>query len=434
MVASAPVIIAAALLIVAVALFFIWRGNDVRVVLFVASLGIGALAGELPAVFRKTVETLADGRFVLPICSAMGFAYVVRATGCAEALVRLLLRPIARAPQLVVPGASSVAFVVNMAIPSQTSTLAAVGALAVPLLARLRTPATLAGTALVFGASIAGAVLNPGLAEVSSAAAVTALPAPELVVRLAPAALAAFLVGIAVLTMGHHRFPTKEPVPLAAGGGAPDRAAPSRYKAIFPPLPVAWLLLGHPALPWHDLVQLPRGLEVFTAMLAGSALVIAFAADHRGDAARAMFDGMGYAFAHVITIIAVSTGTAKALEVAGALAAFVDLAAGSAFAALGVVFALAFGLAAVSGSGTASSVALLAAVGPRTADLGVSPLAFAGVVLFAAEAGRTTSPVAAVLLFGSSLTGVPPRTLAGRLALPCLVGGAAGALAFVLAN
>src|SRR5688572_23190436 len=98
----------------------IWRGTDVRAVLFVTALAIGALAGELELVFRKTAETLADAKFLLPITSAMGFAYVVRETGCVAALVRLLLRPIRRAPQLVVPGSAAVALVLNMAIPSQT--------------------------------------------------------------------------------------------------------------------------------------------------------------------------------------------------------------------------------------------------------------------------------------------------------------------------
>ncbi|MGH7819070.1 MAG: Na+/H+ antiporter NhaC family protein, partial [Candidatus Binatia bacterium] len=188
-----------ALALLGIALWFIWRGYDVRVVLFLAALAIGAAAGEASTVFRKTAETLADAKFVLPICSAMGFGFVVRETGAAEALVRLLMRPISRAPGLVVPGSSAVAFVVNMAIPSQTSTLATVGPLGVPLMARLATPATLAGASLVLGASIAGALLNPGLAEVAAAAAMTSLPAPELVVLLAPAAVVAFLAGITLL-------------------------------------------------------------------------------------------------------------------------------------------------------------------------------------------------------------------------------------------
>src|SRR5262245_55218797 len=117
-----------------VAVVLVWRGHDVRAVLFVAALVIGAIAGQPGVVFRRAAETLCDLKFVTPICSAMGFAYVVRETGCVEALVRLLARPILRVPRLAVPGAAAVAFVVNMAIPSQTSTLAAVGPLLLALL------------------------------------------------------------------------------------------------------------------------------------------------------------------------------------------------------------------------------------------------------------------------------------------------------------
>jgi C4-dicarboxylate transporter, DcuC family len=204
----------------------------------------------------------------------------------------------------------------------------------------------------------------------------------------------------------------------------------ARMKALLLPLPVLWLLLGHPALPSHALVRraMPAGLEVLTAMLSGAALVVAFAARDARAATRAVFEGMGHAYTHIITIIAVSTGMAKALEVAGVFHAFVSMTAGSSTVALAVAFALAFGLSVVSGSGTASSVALITAIAPRAAELGVSTPALVGVVLFGAEAGRTASPVAAVLLLGSNLVSLPPRALAARLALPSLLGGAAGAL------
>ena len=427
----ALLIVALALVAIVVAFVFIWRGNDVRLVLFVAALCVGAVAGQPGAVLRKTAEALSDGRYVLPICSAMGFAYVVRETGCVAALVRLLLRPLARVPRLLLPGGSAIAFVVNMAIPSQTSTLAAVGPLLVAVKARLAIGAAATGAALVFGASIAGSLVNPGLAEVVAAATLTAIPAPQLAVWLAPAAMVSFAVGLVVLSLVRWRLAARD-TPLAEEQPEDKQPQPehSALKALIPPLPVVWLLLGHPSLPWHAWMRrtMPEGLEVFTAMLAGSALALTLAARDRTKATRKLFEGMGYAFMHIITIIAVSAGTAKALEVAGVLGAFVDLARGNPLIALSAAFVLAFALAVVSGSGTASSVALLTAIGPRAAELGVAPLELAGILLLAAEAGRTTSPVAAVLLFGSHLTSTPAKTLSHRLVIPCFLGAAAGAL------
>lgn len=422
--------VALALGAILVAFVFVWRGLDVRVALFVAALAIGLLVGQPGAVFRKTAETLADAKFLLPICSAMGFAYVVRETGCVDAMVRMLVSPILRAPKLLLPGSAAIALVVNMAIPSQTSTLAAVGPLTIPLLARAGAGAAAAGTALVLGASVCGALLNPGVAEVVAVAQMIERPAPAVSAQLGPGVVLAFLVGIGTLLGALSLGVGNRDAGLVLPEARADAPAPARWKAIFPPLPVVVLLLAHPALPTSRLVYrvLPAGLEVFTAMLVGAALALVFASRIRAKTTQALFDGMGYAFAHVMTIIAVSAGTAKALELAGVLHASFAMTAGNPAAVYAMAFALAFGLAAVSGSGTASSVALVAAIGTRATELGVSPAALGGVILFAAEAGRTTSPVAAVLLFGSTLVHVPPRTLAQRLVVPCILAGVTGAI------
>jgi C4-dicarboxylate transporter, DcuC family len=409
----------------------IWRGHDVRVVLFALAILIGAVAGAPEVVFRRSVEALADAKYLLPICSAMGFAYVVREAGCVDALVRLLVRPLLGAPYLIVPGAAFVALVVNSALGSQTSALAAVGSLMLALMARLGTSAVLAGSALIFGASIAGTIANPGVAEVTAAATMTGTPPAGIAVAFGPGIVIAFVVGMGVL-MGMQRLGVgRDDAPLPAAYTAADDTAPTQpaYKALFPPLPIAWLLFAHPLLPWHAVIApvLLPGLDVFSAMLGASALTILFAAPDRPRAIRAFFDGLGYGFAHIITIIAVSIGVAKSLEVAGVFAAFIELGAASPFAMLGLAFLLSFVLGGLSGSGTAPSIALIGAMGPHAPQLGVAPMALAGVILFGAEAGRTTSPVAAVLLFGSTLVNVPARALMMRLWLPCLLGAVVAA-------
>jgi DcuC family C4-dicarboxylate transporter len=363
----------------------------------------------------------------------MAFAYVVRDAGCIDALVRILVQPIVRAPYIAVPGCAAVALVVNSAIGSQTSTLAAVGSLMLAFLTRLRTPAILAGCTLIFGASIAGAIANPGVAEVTAAAKLANEPQAGIVIAFGPAILIAFAVGMTVLLVlrrfGVGRDDAELP-DVVAEGPAADAPAQPAYKAIFPPLPILWLLLAHPLLPWHRFIApaLIPGLEVFSAMLAATVLTTLFASPDRKRTIRAFFDGLGYGFANVITIIAVSVGVAKALQLAGVLAAFMELGAASPVAMLALAFIVAFALAALSGSGTASSIALMGAMGPHAAEHGVEPLALAGAILFGAEAGRTTSPVSAVLLFGAALVNVPPRTLVLRLLLPCLLGGATAAV------
>jgi DcuC family C4-dicarboxylate transporter len=73
------------------------------------------------------LQTFSDERFVVPICTAMGFAHVLRYTQCDRHLVHLLVRPLRHARSLLVPGTVVVGFLVNMPIVSQTSTAVTIG-------------------------------------------------------------------------------------------------------------------------------------------------------------------------------------------------------------------------------------------------------------------------------------------------------------------
>src|SRR5947209_14671891 len=94
-----------ATLVVAVAVYAIVRGMDVRLALLVGALALGVVARQPGPVVEKLLVTFVDLRYVLPICTAMGFAQVLRYTECDQHLVRLLLRPLERLQPLLVPGA-----------------------------------------------------------------------------------------------------------------------------------------------------------------------------------------------------------------------------------------------------------------------------------------------------------------------------------------
>src|SRR5439155_8290458 len=116
------------------------------------------------------------------------------ATGCDRALVHLLLAPIRRAPALVIPGGILAAYLVNMAVPSQTSTAAAVGPILAPLMLATGIGAEIAGAALVLGASFGGDLLNPAAQDVQALAGVTGLSAPAISALVIPAGIAGALV------------------------------------------------------------------------------------------------------------------------------------------------------------------------------------------------------------------------------------------------
>src|SRR5688572_1800521 len=123
----------AAALVIAGAILLMVRRVDVRLVLLGAGLAMGLLAAQ-PLAIADTFTAAMVTAMVAPICASMGFAALMNATGCDRHLVHALLAPVRRLPWLVVPGGILAAYLVNMAVPSQASTAAALGPILVPLL------------------------------------------------------------------------------------------------------------------------------------------------------------------------------------------------------------------------------------------------------------------------------------------------------------
>src|SRR5438874_12980092 len=156
--------------VVVVAIVLVARRVDVRLVLFLGALALGGLAGDVTPIVRTFLQTLSNEQFVLPICTAMGFAQVLRHSGCDQHLVHLLVRPIRTVRPMLIPGAVVIGFIVNASVISQASTAVAVGTVLVPLLRSARlTPVTI-GAALLLGASLGGELVNPGAPELNTVA------------------------------------------------------------------------------------------------------------------------------------------------------------------------------------------------------------------------------------------------------------------------
>ncbi|HEX4590342.1 MAG TPA: hypothetical protein VH120_10465, partial [Gemmataceae bacterium] len=75
------------LAIIAAAVVAIARRVDVRLALLLAAFAMGGVAGDVSPILRTFFATLGSEQFVVPICSAMGFAHVLRQTGCDRHLI-----------------------------------------------------------------------------------------------------------------------------------------------------------------------------------------------------------------------------------------------------------------------------------------------------------------------------------------------------------
>ena len=91
----------------------------------------------------------------------MGFGYVMSYTKCSDHLVNALVRPLAKVPMLVIPGAVIITWFLNIVLPSAVGIAAAVGVLLIPALIALGVPPVMAGAAVFLGTW--GSVASPGV-------------------------------------------------------------------------------------------------------------------------------------------------------------------------------------------------------------------------------------------------------------------------------
>jgi C4-dicarboxylate transporter, DcuC family len=425
------------LLVIAAAVIAITRRVDVRLALLLAALALGALAGDVFPIVRTFFATLTNEQFVVPICTAMGFAHVLRHSGCDRHLVQLLTRPLRLLRPLLIPGAVLVGFAVNISVISQASTVVAVGTVLVPLLRSARLSSVTIGAALALGTSIGGEIINPGAPEINTIANRCGVPAAVCVERVVPVLLLQVVVAIAVF------WPLTLWAEARAKAGEPSHendaidAAPAfqlnLFKAAVPLIPLILLMVVGPPF---SLVDVPRfwlvdpavpdvspttysARLVGASMLIGTALAALTAPRSVGLAAGVFFEGAGWALARIISVIVVAQCFGDGIKLLQLHKPIGDAIAGHTDLVWPLAAGLTLSFALLCGSGYAATQSLYAifvndAMG---ADL---MLRVGAVVSVSAAAGRTMSPVAAVNLTSANLADTEPLAIARRVALPLL--------------
>jgi DcuC family C4-dicarboxylate transporter len=378
---------------------------------------------------------------------------VLRQTGCDEHLVRLLVRPIQRVRPLLIPGTVLIGALVNVPVISQTSTAVLVGTVLVPLLRAARFSALTIGAAVLLCSSIGGEILNPGAPEVrtvSQASGVELTPnkwvahaLPLFLLELAVATTDFWLLSLRAesLASRERKRPEKTALPDDRGSDEkPFRINP--LKALIPFVPITLLFLTalpepfrvfHVPAEWLVDVQHFKGSEAqlrssFDCRLIGAAMlvgVVAAALTDRRQVRRTavtFFDGIGYAFAQIISLIVVASCFGEGVKQIG-LAELLGRALEARPNLLGpAAVGLPLSFAALCGSGMATTQSLFGFFVAPARHLGYDPLRLGAMVSLASAAGRTMSPFAAVTLMCASLAEVSAFQLARRVAVPLLAG------------
>jgi DcuC family C4-dicarboxylate transporter len=420
---------AAAIAVLAVAVWGVLRGFDVRLVLLAAGLTLGAVGGAVAPVVRTFLETFSNEKFVVPICAAMGFAYVLKHTGCDVHLVRLLIAPVRRVRPLTVPGVVLAGFVVNIPVISQTSTAVCLGAVVVPVMRAAGFGGPTIGATLLFGASVGGELLNPGAPELLTIRDKTGVETRDQIPRMVPLVLVVLAVGTLVFWAREWRTATNPTDPL------PEAGPLNPLKATVPLFPLLFLFLTGPPLsllniplPW---LAEPKAAAVAgsrligLAMLAGVLVAAAVAPRQAGGCMKAFFDGAGYGFTHIVSLIVVANCFAESIKGVGLAARLGELIAAYPGLLEPLAAAVPMGFAAVCGSGMATTQGLYGFFHDPAVAAGVDPVGVGGLVSIGSAAGRTGSPVAAVVLMCGTLTDSRPAELLWKVWPPLLLGVAA---------
>jgi C4-dicarboxylate transporter, DcuC family len=416
------------LAVVGLAVAAIVRGREVRLVLLLAALTLGALGDNVAAIVREFLATFSNEKFVVPICCAMGFAYILRHTGCDAHLVRLLMKPVRRVRALLIPGVLLVAFTVNIPVISQTSVAVCVGPVVIPLLkAAGYSPLTIA-SCLALGASIGGELLNPGAPELLTVRGKTGVETMVLARQYIPPLLVPYAL-VAGLVFWFRSAREDRAIPPEAEA-MPNAERINPLKAAVPLVPLALLFLTGPplnllAIPQHWLASTAESFGsrlIGAAMLVGVACALVVSPRHAKDGAKQFFEGAGYGFTNVISLIVTGACFAEGLKLCGLAAVLGHTIAGAPDLMLPLAAAVPALFAFVSGSGIASTKGLYEFFHDPAAELGHDPNAVGAVVSIAAAAGRTMSPVAAVVIMCGTLTGAKPFDIVKRVAPPLVAG------------
>lgn len=427
------------LVVVVIAAVAVARGIEVRLTLLLAAVVMGTLAGHPEAILLTFLSTFADEKFVVPICSALGFAYVLRHSGCDQHLVHLLLKPLRSARWLLIPGTVVVGYLVNLPIVSQASTVVTLGPVAIPILRAAGVSPVTTGAALLLGGSIGGELLNPGAPELNTI--VQELQKPERVPgrydhqdcvrRVLPLSVCGLVVAATLfwlLSLRYERSVVEEAAPVA--DEKTFRVNP--LMAMVPLLPVILLYLATPSVriidvPSDWLTRVGEGDKresrlIGAAMLFGAVVAAATKPRDLTAAVTSFCAGAGFGFQHIISLIVVATcfgAGIRQIGLAAFVASFIRDFPGGLIPSAGLI---AWAFALLCGSGMAATQSLYAVFADPALHANVDPTHVGAVIAVCAASGRTMSPVAAVTLICADLTTTPPLALVRRVALPLLAG------------
>ncbi len=374
------------------------------------------------------------------ICASMGFAFVMKFTGCDRALVNLLTRPLGNIGFLLIPIVVALTYFINIAIPSAAGCSAAVGATLIPVMMAAGVKPEMAGAAIFAGTF--GGVLSPGSAHnvfvtdmvkahnpsytvqdviaVQFSSAITALIVVLIVISITAIVCKDYTRGVNYLAQRENSAGADGASPAASAAGSNLDAQPQKLNvlhALMPLVPLVILIIGGTSklntisfLKWTK-------MGVAEAMLLGAIVTIVITMTNPQKITKEFFKGMGSAYADIMGIIIAAGVFVAGLSACGAIDFVIEWLKGEqGYVKFGGTF-VPFFMGVVTGSGDAAAMAFNTAVTVHADALGFEQDKLGMAVAISGALGRSASPIAGACIVCAGLAMVSPIQIAKRTAL-----------------
>lgn len=409
-------------ILVLITLFLLIKRYEARMVLVAAGIVMCACAGNPMAALNSFAKGMGSS-MISSACSSMGFALVMRFTGCDKHLINFLAKGLTKVHFLIIPGVVLATFAVNMALPSAAGTAAAAGAIFIPIMMGAGIHPAMAAAAVKCGTY--GSMLNPGLAHNPFVAKIAGVGVMDVIAFHYKANLASLV--IAAITITVIAYMTHENKDHFAEGLELEENFKVNYMyALMPIIPIAILLLGA-----TKIVPMFK-MGVAQAMIIGCILALAVTRTNPAELTKSFFDGMGKAYADIIGII-ISAGVFVAgMNAMGLVKAFTNAMLNNPAIVKIAASVGPFLLGLIVGSGDAATFAFNEAITPHAADFGMTPVQMGSMATLGGTLGRTMSPIAGATIIVAGIAGVNPMEIAKRNALPMVLAMVVGMTVLVM--
>ncbi|HGO5854500.1 TPA: C4-dicarboxylate transporter DcuC [Mannheimia haemolytica] len=399
-------------------IYLLIKKYETRTVLIAIGLGMALLTLQPMAALDAFAKSMTSSGLIMAICSSMGFAYVMKSTGCDNHLVQLLTKPLSGLKFFLIPIATIITFFINIAIPSAAGCAAAVGATLIPVLKSSGVRPAMAGAAILAGTF--GSMMSPGSSHSAMISEMSGLTITEVNLSHAPYTMIAGAIGAVTLTILALVFKDyskehRDAYLQTAEHTQSESGSTNILYAIAPLVPLVILVIGGTSLQEISWLNWTK-MGVPQAMLIGAIYGLLVTRTSPAKITNEFFNGMGNAYANVLGIIIAAGVFVAGLKATGAIDSAIEfLKHSNEFVRWGATIGP-FLMGLVTGSGDAAAIAFNTAVTPHAAELGYTHVNLGMAAAIAGAIGRTASPIAGVVIVCAGIAGVNPVEMIKRTA------------------